>query len=114
MISDADITKLKKAFATKDDLKRFATKDDLKRFATKEELTDVKAELADVKVELGEVHEKVDALTVTVGRIENTLDKVAGAIQDLREESAAGAVTLARHTRQIEALSKGTGVRIPQ
>ncbi|KKT38779.1 MAG: hypothetical protein UW22_C0006G0045 [Candidatus Gottesmanbacteria bacterium GW2011_GWB1_44_11c] len=38
MITDADVTKLKKTFATKDDLKRFATKDDLKRFATKDDL----------------------------------------------------------------------------
>lgn len=30
MITDVDVKKLKKVFATKDDLKRFATKDDLK------------------------------------------------------------------------------------
>lgn len=30
MITDADIKKMKKVFATKDDLNRFATKDDLK------------------------------------------------------------------------------------
>jgi len=46
MITDKDIEKLKKVFATKDDLigmekrfdKKFATKDDLKRFATKKDL----------------------------------------------------------------------------
>jgi len=46
MITDADVTKLKKTFATKDDLKRFATKDDLKalearqdkKFTTKDDL----------------------------------------------------------------------------
>jgi hypothetical protein len=31
MITDADIKKLEKKFATKDDLKGFATKDDLKK-----------------------------------------------------------------------------------
>jgi hypothetical protein len=38
MITDADVKKLEKKFATKDDLKRFATKDDLKGFATKDDL----------------------------------------------------------------------------
>ncbi len=41
MITDADVKKLKQAFATKDDLKAFATKDDLKVFATKDDLKKV-------------------------------------------------------------------------
>lgn len=41
MITDSDIKKLAKVFATKDDLKNFATKDDLKRFATKDDLEGV-------------------------------------------------------------------------
>ncbi len=89
MISDTDITKLKKVFATKG------------------ELAAVKDELGDVKIELGEVHDKVDIIM-------NKIDALAGSIQELRIENTAGSVTLARHTRQIEALSKGTGVKIPQ
>jgi hypothetical protein len=38
MLTNSDIKKLKRIFATKDDLKKFATKDDLKKFATKEDL----------------------------------------------------------------------------
>jgi hypothetical protein len=46
MITDADIKKLSKVFATKDDLKamesrqdaKFATRDDLKKFATRDDL----------------------------------------------------------------------------
>jgi hypothetical protein len=38
MLTNNDLKKLRKIFATKEDLKRFATKDDLKRFATKEDL----------------------------------------------------------------------------
>ena len=38
MITDADIEKLKKVFATKDDLNSFATKDDLKAYPTKVDL----------------------------------------------------------------------------
>jgi septal ring factor EnvC (AmiA/AmiB activator) len=88
MISDTDITKLKKVFATK------------------EELADVKLELGEVRDELGEMH-------TTVNEINIKLDKIAGGIEDLRLENRAGAAHLARHDRQIEALSKGTGVTIP-
>ena len=52
MITDKDIAKLKKVFATKDDLKNFATKDDLKeirqeinRFTTKDDLQNLKKDL---------------------------------------------------------------------
>ncbi len=38
MITNNDVSKLKKVFATKKDLKAFATKKDLKGFATKEDL----------------------------------------------------------------------------
>jgi len=38
MITDADIKKMKKVFATKEDMKSFATKEDLKSFATKDDL----------------------------------------------------------------------------
>lgn len=38
MITDADVKKLERKFATKDDLKKFATKDDLKKCATKDDL----------------------------------------------------------------------------
>lgn len=47
MITDADIKKLSKVFATKDDLKAFATKDDLSR-----ELKPVKKSLHDMKRDL--------------------------------------------------------------
>jgi hypothetical protein len=45
MITDADINKMKKVFATKDDLKKFVTKDESKKFATKEDLLNVSTEL---------------------------------------------------------------------
>ena len=38
MITDADIEKLKKVFATKEDLKEFITKEDLKQFVTKNDI----------------------------------------------------------------------------
>jgi len=128
MITNADITKLKDVFATKEDLKSFATKDDLKAFATKDDLKgfatkdDLKGfatqqsldeAIADVKIEFGEVHDKIDTIAATVARIENAIDKLSGNIEDLRLENAAGNAHLARHDRQIEVLARETGVTIP-
>ena len=96
MITDADITKIKKAL--KED---FATKDELKEA------------IADLRVEIGEVHEKIDTVATAVGRIENALDGITGAIQDQRVENAAGTVHLMRHDRQIEALALATNATLP-
>jgi len=119
MITDADITKLKGVFATKDDLEKFATKDDLKGFATKDDLEkfatkDALAELrADMQVGFGEVNEKIDTLATAFSRMENTLDGIVGAIQDLRTENGAGTTHLLRHDRQIEALALATKITLP-
>jgi len=128
MITNADITKLKGVFATKDDLKRFATKDDLKRFATKDDLkrfatkddlkrfatkSDLNEAIADVRIEIGEVRDQNESIAAAVGRIENAIDKLSGNIEDLRTENSAGAVHLARHDRQIATLARGTGIKIP-
>lgn len=96
MITDADITKLKKAL--KED---FATKDELKE------------SVADLRVEIGEVRDTVETTAAAVGRIEIAIDGLAGAIQDLRTENGAGAFHLARHDRQIEALAFATNVTLP-
>ncbi len=101
MITDTDITKIKRAL--KED---FATKEDLKAFATKEDL-------ADVRVELGEMHDTIDTMASAIGRIENVLDKFTGAIHDQQIENAAGTVHLLRHDRQIEALAVATNVTLP-
>lgn len=69
-------------------------------FATKEELAEVRLELGDVKD--------------TVHRIEITLDKVAGAINDLRTENGAGIAHFARHDRQIAALAAHSGIALPE
>ncbi len=105
MITDADITKLKKTFATKDDLKS-----ELQKYATKDALEELRA---DMQIGFGEVTDKIDTLATAVGRIENTLDGIAGAIQDQRIENATGAVHLARHDRQIAALASATHVSLP-
>ncbi|MEK7086350.1 MAG: hypothetical protein AAB951_01015 [Patescibacteria group bacterium] len=99
MITDADITKLKKDFATKN------------------ELAELRADVLQGFREVGErfeqTDEKIDTLASAIGRIENTLDGIAGAIQDQRVENAAGTVHLMRHDRQIETLALATHVTLP-
>jgi hypothetical protein len=97
MITDKDITKLKKVFvtkedskkfATKDDLKRFATKDDLKRFATKEDL-----EHSEQKTALGfaDTQRQINELKSDVAQIKDHLismeDNILGAINNLQNEN---------------------------
>lgn len=71
MITDADITKLKQVFATKDDLKKFATKDDLASMA-KQLREDIIHDVADMlETKIGPIlndHEgRIDRLEKSVG-----------------------------------------------
>ena len=72
MITDADVTKLKKVFATKDDLKGFATKDDLKGFATKNDLKALEA--------------RQDSKFATKNDLVDFKDAILHEIKGLREE----------------------------
>ncbi|HUY05612.1 MAG TPA: hypothetical protein VMV62_02785 [Candidatus Paceibacterota bacterium] len=99
MITDTDITRLTGVFATKMDLTDVRT--------------ELKEDIADIHVELGEMRDTIDTMASAIGRIENALDGIAGAIQDQRTENAAGAVHLARHDRQIDALALATHVTLP-
>ncbi|MBI5122227.1 hypothetical protein HZA75_00045 [Candidatus Roizmanbacteria bacterium] len=68
MITDVDIKKMKKVFATKEDLKKFATKDDLKKFITKEDFKVESKKFAtkeDLEVALEKYATKDDLLNVT-------------------------------------------------
>lgn len=113
-----DLRKELTRYPTKDDLrkelKRYPTKDDLrkelKKYATKDDLKEMSA---DLRVEINEVRDMVETTASAVIRIENTLDKVAGAINDLRTENGAGYVHLVRHDRQIAVLAKTVGVVLP-
>lgn len=117
MITDADVTKLKKEFkkdfVTKDDLKK-TLKNELKRHATK---TDLFEAVSDLRVEMIERFEKaddrMDTMAAGIARIENSIDKLAGAIHDQQVENGAGSVHLSRHDRQIAALARATHVTLP-
>lgn len=92
MITDADITKLKKSFVTKEEFHE---------------------ELADVHVELGELHDKFDNLNEKFDVFGVKLDKIIGGLENERLENAAGAVHLVRHDRQIEALALAANITLP-
>jgi DNA invertase Pin-like site-specific DNA recombinase len=89
MLTDSDIKKLKKIFATKEDLKKFATKDDLKKFATKEDLKafatkedlkkfatkeDLRKGLTEMTDEI--VREMTEVIGDLVTRIDNALEEI--------------------------------------
>lgn len=61
MITDHDIEKLKKVFATKEDLKEFVTKGDLKQFVTKNDIISFKDQI------LHEIQKLRDDVAIVVG-----------------------------------------------
>ncbi|OGG64661.1 hypothetical protein A3J11_02850 [Candidatus Kaiserbacteria bacterium RIFCSPLOWO2_02_FULL_55_12] len=99
MVTDTDITKLKGVFATKDEL--FALRADMNQG------------FREVGERFEQTDGKIDTIAATVGRIENVLDGISGAIQDLRTENGAGTAHLVRHDRQIEALAVATKITLP-
>lgn len=87
-LNQADISLLKKAFATKEDLKAFTTKKDLEAFATKEDLDkslaplrkrlksvekDIKKIREDINMVIGFFDREYLNLKARVERIENFL-----------------------------------------
>ena len=67
MITDKDIEKMKKVFATKGELRslkvKMATKEDLKKYATKEDIQRSTDEL-------------VDLITVSFGRVDKAIERM--------------------------------------
>lgn len=99
MITDADITKLKDVFATKDEFAGLRN--------------DMQQGFREVGTRFEEMDDKIDSIAATLARIENTNDKYSGNIQDLKTENSMGSIHLARHDRQIEALALATNVTLP-
>lgn len=92
MISDDDIKRLAKEFATKSDLGNFATKDDLKRFATKDDLEDLQRVVTNLAVEVmgikGEIVDiKENMVTKEDHReIRTLMDRVLKELVEMRQE----------------------------
>ena len=125
MITDKDVTKLKKVFATKDDLKQFAKKDDLKNFATKDDLKQFakKDDLKNfatkddlmrfaTKDDLVRLEEKTDAIQETVQGLVTGIDKIAGKIDNLHYEYVALKLSDDRQNRQLSQIAKKIDLKL--
>jgi hypothetical protein len=95
MITDQDVEKLKETFATKEDLRELGVKVD-----------GMQEEIGDLRVEVGEIKDRIDGL-------DNKFDSMIGLLTASMEEYAMGGEHLARHDRQLAALSMATGVALP-
>lgn len=99
MITDQDIKKLEKTFVTKGEFSLQTNRIDSLVY-----------EVGDLKVEFAELGEKFEAMEDRFGA---KLDRFLQNIDDQRLDSAAGAVILARHERQILALADHMEVILP-
>ncbi len=88
MISDRDILKLQEIFITK-------------------------LEFQYVKDKLDSLEDRMNVSDEKMDHLINSVDVLLGKFGDSLTEHAAGAVTMERHTRQINALGKGTGIVLP-
>lgn len=90
MLTDEDIKKLSKVFATRDEL--------LKIFGTREEFSDLKSEVVELRTA---VHSLVDSV-----------DKMSKSMEDLKLEYNAVMSKLSRHEKWIQQIAEKTGVKL--
>lgn len=92
MITDQDITKLKRSFATKE-------------------------EFADLCIEVGELKEEVGELRETMNEgfesLHIKMDRFLGNIETVQMDNPAGSQILGRQTQQIEYLAANAGIVLP-
>ena len=124
MITNKDIEKMKKVFATKDDLKNFATKNDIKginqemnRFATKE---DIKKELQkyatkenfkDLNKDLirkidqvrKDLNEKSDKIILTLAE---DIGDVIGEVREIKDELKGTRVALGDQENRLQKVER--------
>lgn len=114
MITDQDVTKLRKTFLTHTEFKKYAktflTHAEFKKaaaaFATKMDLAVLRYEVGDLRLEVAEIKDTVDS-------IHNKLDKFLGNYERLDSESKVCTVVQRRHTKQIEALAANARFILP-
>lgn len=102
MITDADVTKLKKTFSTKKEFSRLETKVD----TLDAKFDGLQEEVGDLKVEVGELKDRFDSFEVK-------LDRIVAGLDEERLENAAGVAHLARHDRHIAALAAKAHCTLP-
>jgi chromosome segregation ATPase len=93
MITDADITKLNKTFATKEDLKKFATKKEHDQHT--KQIDRIIAILA-TKADSSEMNRRFDEIDTKFDKMLNRMDRFYKRIEDLHLEYAAVSVQTTR------------------
>lgn len=102
MITDEDVTKLKKTFVTKDEFSHLSEKVD-----------GIQERLGDLSVEVGEIKDRLDSVEAKIDSIDTKFDGMIGLLEASMQEHGAGAVHLARHDRQIAALATAARTTLP-
>ena len=115
MITDADVKKISKVFATKDDLKGFATKDDLKNFATKDDLKgfatkdDLKnfATKDDLKsfAKKDDLSDLEESMNQKLEKIYNLLDRILGNQEDFKIDFVLLNDQVQRHEKILQGMA---------
>jgi len=104
ILNKLDIDKLKKIFATKQDLKKFATKQDIKdlRQELRQELTlyATKFDLQELKEELKEEIKNLP----TKDEFFSWMDKISGELKNMRETYDLSAPKISDHEKRISKL----------
>ena len=123
MITDADITKLKKTFATKNDAdRRFdMVAENMAEMQSdivtlKEDVSELKSDVADLKLDVAKLKSDVREIKQKVGlldKIYNLLDRENAAIEENKMETAAAHHKLDRHETWIKHIAQETKVTLP-
>ena len=108
MITDADITKLKKVFATKDEL--IGVKSDVAELKT--DVAELKTDSRIIQETLIRMEQKMDDFIEFSHKKFAILEGLAGKVADLDQENKMGAITLRRHDAQIHELAAATGTTL--
>lgn len=111
MITDQDINKLAKVFATKEDLKGFATKEDLKDFATKKDLMNLEQVFV-TKPEFNELKSDVADIKDTVSGIATAVDLSLSRTEALNQEFLILSERDSRYQRWFDQLAQKVGVTL--
>ncbi|OGI83403.1 hypothetical protein A2997_01635 [Candidatus Nomurabacteria bacterium RIFCSPLOWO2_01_FULL_36_10b] len=107
MITDTDIKKLKKVFATKKDLEAFATKRDLELYLTKDEFRVFERKLDKKFIDFEE-----SLLTKIIDHILTSQDVILKRIDDIIIDNAARDMQLHRHDKWIHDLATHTECKL--
>lgn len=93
MLTDEDIQKLKEVLATKEDMSKLITLDEFDQFR-------------------GEMKQNMNALRESIQGLSVSVDKLAKAVDDLRQEYGAITIEVNRHQKWIQQIAEKLGIKL--